>query len=589
MTKKKEQRIDFKKLHLLPKQVGGELNLYEIIDGILQGGNSKDRTSFGILTNNQKVAITFVSFKIKNAIQKREFDTKEKKEKYIKVLSKTFSVQQSELTQKNLEYAYTQLGMAADHSAISNFLKTRHKIVQAKIPDDFDNDSKATTVKDWSEEEILILKTLHGRRKFTKNIAKELKRTIEDVFQELERQKLVPIEPKSKGPLKRKKSFKPDGISFVNRKVRNKEMQINSGVDKTQIKLNIYEVSLVDGASSLMELLRVLLFNSIPTERGSLRKRSFSQNKDVLLSIVGLISKNEKRQSRLLENYILKNDAWTSFEKGFPKNFIEFLPEPYGYEFIENKKYAEDIYGDRFDWLVSGKTSKKSKADAFKTKKEEFEKRASLYLAGVERSLISRTILEPGDLVEFLATSTSKTNKSATVKAISSPTINEEYVNLLESSINPSSIQDYNTLAKRVIPEEKYPKHLVSEKVSLIEARPEQSKFRRDILNIYNNRCCVTGYQVEDALQAAHIVDYSISKDNSLDNGLCLRADIHILYDRGSLRIDKNYVVQISNTLKDTEYEQYNLKQISVPMSPHNPSREKLEAKYRQKEKQAEF
>ena len=352
-------------------------------------------------------------------------------------------------------------------------------------------------------------------------------------------------------------------------------MQINSGVNKTQIKFNIYEVALIDGASCLMELLRVLLLNSIPIERGSLRKRSFSQNKDVFNEHSWAIAQNKQRQSRLIENYILKNDAWISFEREFPKNFIKFLPEPDGFEYIENEKYAESIFGDRFDWLVSGKIKKKDKVEVLSRQKDEFEKRASLYLAGVEKSLINRKILEPGDIIEYLATSTKKRKNSTEINKAPTPIINEDYLSLLESSINPNSLTEYNALSKKILFEEHGQKFPTSQKETLVEARPEQSKFRRDILNAYNNRCCVTGYQVEDALQAAHIIDYSKSKDNSIDNGLCLRADIHILFDRGSMRIDENYFIEISSTLKETEYAQYNNKQIILPISPNRPSRPK--------------
>lgn len=89
---------------------------------------------------------------------------------------------------------------------------------------------------------------------------------------------------------------------------------------------------------------------------------------------------------------------------------------------------------------------------------------------------------------------------------------------------------------------------------SILERRG-QPKFRRDLLKLYNDRCCVTGCKVMDLLEAAHINPYSEEGDNSLSNGLILRADIHTLFDRNLLTIDENCVVRISKDLIGSEYE----------------------------------
>ena len=100
-----------------------------------------------------------------------------------------------------------------------------------------------------------------------------------------------------------------------------------------------------------------------------------------------------------------------------------------------------------------------------------------------------------------------------------------------------------------------------------VEARPEQASFRKTAVN-YGSTCCISGYGVEAALHAAHIVDYAFSKDNSPQNGLCLRADIHILFDKGLLRVSSDYVIEVDEELLGTQYWEYNGSQIS----PHNSS-----------------
>jgi hypothetical protein len=71
-----------------------------------------------------------------------------------------------------------------------------------------------------------------------------------------------------------------------------------------------------------------------------------------------------------------------------------------------------------------------------------------------------------------------------------------------------------------------------------ILARPQQARFRRAVLNAYGNRCLITGTSLPDVLEAAHIVPVADRGLDRIANGLCLRSDIHVLFDSGHLRID---------------------------------------------------
>lgn len=68
--------------------------------------------------------------------------------------------------------------------------------------------------------------------------------------------------------------------------------------------------------------------------------------------------------------------------------------------------------------------------------------------------------------------------------------------------------------------------------------RKGQSKFRKDLLKAYNGRCAITGCEIEEALEAAHIIPHCLTKNNSILNGLLLRADLHTLFDFNLIIVD---------------------------------------------------
>lgn len=67
--------------------------------------------------------------------------------------------------------------------------------------------------------------------------------------------------------------------------------------------------------------------------------------------------------------------------------------------------------------------------------------------------------------------------------------------------------------------------------------RSFQSAFRKNILNVFNSTCVVTGVTLENVLEAAHIKPVKYSGSDLYSNGLCLRSDIHQLFDSNNLRI----------------------------------------------------
>lgn len=61
--------------------------------------------------------------------------------------------------------------------------------------------------------------------------------------------------------------------------------------------------------------------------------------------------------------------------------------------------------------------------------------------------------------------------------------------------------------------------------------RKGQSRFRKALHTLYGSRCAFTGTDEETVLEACHIISHAKTGDNSLDNGLLLRSDIHVLFD----------------------------------------------------------
>ena len=85
--------------------------------------------------------------------------------------------------------------------------------------------------------------------------------------------------------------------------------------------------------------------------------------------------------------------------------------------------------------------------------------------------------------------------------------------------------------------------------------RRGQPTFRQKMLAAYNGECAITGCNVEEALEAVHILPYRGPQTNHPSNGLLLRADIHILFDLGLIAIDPAGMnVLVSPSLYSTTY-----------------------------------
>lgn len=112
--------------------------------------------------------------------------------------------------------------------------------------------------------------------------------------------------------------------------------------------------------------------------------------------------------------------------------------------------------------------------------------------------------------------------------------------------------------------------------------REGQQKFRDKILKTYGRSCCISGCKVIYVLEAAHITPYNGPDSNVINNGLCLRSDLHKLWDKYLIAINPDsYKVELSSNLKGTDYEQYEGVQVfSNLQSSEIPTKELLEIQY---------
>lgn len=126
----------------------------------------------------------------------------------------------------------------------------------------------------------------------------------------------------------------------------------------------------------------------------------------------------------------------------------------------------------------------------------------------------------------------------------------------------PLSLGQRRNRAKRQKAPGKTPEELVKEIEKKARPRPGQMDFREALLLAYDGRCAISGCNVDAALSAAHILDYSKSECQEAWNGILLRADLHLLFDRHLLRIFPGNppVVMLDEETRESEaYKQFHL------------------------------
>ena len=115
--------------------------------------------------------------------------------------------------------------------------------------------------------------------------------------------------------------------------------------------------------------------------------------------------------------------------------------------------------------------------------------------------------------------------------------------------------------------------------------RRGQTKFRDALLKVYEGRCAISGWGPGEVLEAAHIAQHANSGINDPDNGLLLRSDIHVLFDRGMIRVEpKSLRIEVSEELDGSPYSSLRGQKIRARADGGRPGQAFLEIHWEQAE-----
>lgn len=95
--------------------------------------------------------------------------------------------------------------------------------------------------------------------------------------------------------------------------------------------------------------------------------------------------------------------------------------------------------------------------------------------------------------------------------------------------------------------------------------RRGQQAFRRMILREYDSECLLTHESIPQVLEAGHIIPVENNGSDERENGLCLRKDVHTLFDGGHIRIDRDGRVELSELAETSDGYSGLPKRIAIP------------------------
>lgn len=120
---------------------------------------------------------------------------------------------------------------------------------------------------------------------------------------------------------------------------------------------------------------------------------------------------------------------------------------------------------------------------------------------------------------------------------------------------------------KNIVPVHYAPPTIRTRKLVEITSRPNQAKFRKALLANFNGKCLITGEVVNDVLIACHIHEVKDGGSDHSDNGVVLRADLHILFDKNKLRISQDGDIVFSPDIAEASAYHVLPKKVDLPKS----------------------
>ncbi|WP_283787020.1 HNH endonuclease [Bermanella sp. WJH001] len=111
-----------------------------------------------------------------------------------------------------------------------------------------------------------------------------------------------------------------------------------------------------------------------------------------------------------------------------------------------------------------------------------------------------------------------------------------------------------------------------------VKTRLNQNLFRRMLMDIYHESCCITGLNIPQVNRASHIVSWADDPSKRLDptNGLYLSATYDAAFDKHLISLDGDYRIIVSKEIK----EHYTSKSVNEYFLKIEGDRIKLPYKY---------
>lgn len=125
--------------------------------------------------------------------------------------------------------------------------------------------------------------------------------------------------------------------------------------------------------------------------------------------------------------------------------------------------------------------------------------------------------------------------------------------------------EDLRTLILFDPKDETYPEELkkqepskVCEEFDIMEERSKsttsyynrRAKFREEVLEKYQYQCAICRCSEEKILQAAHIRAVADKGSDAVENGICLCANHHLMFDKGLLKIKHKTLIDVAESVK---------------------------------------
>ena len=142
-------------------------------------------------------------------------------------------------------------------------------------------------------------------------------------------------------------------------------------------------------------------------------------------------------------------------------------------------------------------------------------------------------------------------------------------------SLNSIKFKNNNSISDdilNILNQKNKRKLLETSRKAEIEQRLGQGTFRVNLLNLWNNKCCVTGCDITAIIVASHIKPWRNSNSNERQdefNGLPLIANLDALFDKGYITFDESGKLIYSSQLNKKQIKLLRLDNLKLSKQPH--------------------